>query len=319
MIDPVTQAWLAQKKASSQVLGRARPLPMVPVDLEQNRDLLDVPVVAHFGGGANSTAYILRWLELGRRLDLVLFADTAGEKPETYNHLVHFDVWLKKHGVPTGVTVVAYRDRQGDLVELEERCLTTERLPSLAYGFKKCSVRFKRDPQAKFLNNWPVSRPVWEQGRRCIALIGYDADEPHRMKKLVELEQKLVRAQRQHPDNPSAVRASMKRLYDDARRWVFRFPLLEEDWGREECEEACERLLGYVPAKSSCFFCPASKPAEIRALPPELQHRALAIESNAVSTAGHTPRLGRYFSWKGVLDGTERPVLNNDMPCECTD
>ena len=285
-------------------------------DLNQDRLDLSVPVVAHFGGGTNSTAYLIEWVKQGRRLDLVLFSDTGGECPETYQHVGAFSWWLVQHGAPP-VTIVRYHTREGEPVALEQRCLDTKRLPSLAYGFKKCSQRFKRDPQVRFINNWEPARTAWLDSKRVIALIGYDADEPHRMKRQEERELELHR--RLAEGNPVNDRA-----YADARKFLFRYPLLEMDYGRDECVEICEEELGYCPPKSSCFFCPASKPAEILALAdkhPDLLQRALTIEANAESTQGHQPKLGRWRHWgEFIQKGKDASTMHSpDIACECID
>lgn len=50
--------------------------------------------VVSYGGGVNSTALVIGLLERHQPLDCVLFADTGGEKPETYEFLSRFDQWL---------------------------------------------------------------------------------------------------------------------------------------------------------------------------------------------------------------------------------
>jgi hypothetical protein len=283
---------------------------------DQDPKQFDVPVVAHFGGGTNSTAYLIDWVQEGNRLDLVIFSDTGGEKPETYEHVGRFSWWLVQNGAPA-VTIVRYHTKDGDPVRLEDRCIETKRLPSLAYGWKKCSQRFKRDPQVRFINNWEPARDAWLSGRRVIALIGYDADEPHRMARQKERENEIK--QRLEEGLPVNDRA-----YADARKFLFRYPLLDIDFGREECVELCEEVLGYSPPKSSCFFCPASKPHEIKQLAqqhPDLLERALAIEANAESTQGHTPKLGRWRHWGEFIRNQfiSETSLAPEIACECMD
>jgi len=55
--------------------------------------------VLSFGGGVNSTALMVSMIEHGRRLDEVVFADTGGEVPETYDYLKDVSSYLKEHGV----------------------------------------------------------------------------------------------------------------------------------------------------------------------------------------------------------------------------
>lgn len=77
-----------------------------------------------------------------------------------------------------------------------------------------------------------------------------------------------------------------------------RYPLIEWDWGREECVEAIERAGLEQPGKSSCFFCPNMKKPEIfllRRMYPDLAARAVAMEKNAELT--EVKGLGRSFAW----------------------
>src|SRR5262249_31380661 len=45
------------------------------------------PLVVAYGAGVNSTAMLVEFARRGIRPDLVLFADTSAEKPETYEYL----------------------------------------------------------------------------------------------------------------------------------------------------------------------------------------------------------------------------------------
>lgn len=44
-------------------------------------------VLASFSGGKDSTAMVLRMIELGERLDKVVFCDTGMEFPAMYDHI----------------------------------------------------------------------------------------------------------------------------------------------------------------------------------------------------------------------------------------
>ena len=43
--------------------------------------------VVSFGGGVNSSAMLIGMHERGITPDAILFSDTGGEKPETYQHI----------------------------------------------------------------------------------------------------------------------------------------------------------------------------------------------------------------------------------------
>jgi hypothetical protein len=92
-------------------------------------------------------------VELARqnvRPDLILFANTGNEKQETYDYLPVINDWLERKEFPR-VTVV--RNVVQDFkhwppyYSLGENCLTNGTLPSLAFGFKSCSQKWKVTPQ----------------------------------------------------------------------------------------------------------------------------------------------------------------------------
>ena len=241
-----------------------------------------------YGAGTNSTAMLIGMRDIGITPDLILFADTGGEKPHTYNYIDVMNNWLSNNGMPT-ITIVKSPNET-----LEESCIKNKCLPSVAYGgFKTCSQRFKIAPQDKYLNNLDEARLVWSDGGKIIKAIGFDADEPQRAKKY------------------------------DSKKYDQWYPLLEWDWGRDECIEAIKKSGLPLPGKSSCFFCPNAKKSEIRELKyqyPELALRAVEMEDNADLTT--ISGLGRNWAWGDLLkngelfDFDDRP---SDMPCGCYD
>lgn len=245
-------------------------------------------VVAAYGGGTNSTAMLIECAKRGERVDLILFADTGAERPHTYNYIETFSDWLESHGLPR-IEIV-----QSPNETLEQSCLKLGVLPSLAYGFKTCSQRFKGQPQNVYLNNYEPARAEWAEGRKVTKLIGYDADEPHRAKD-----------------------------YDDDKYSV-RYPLLDWDMGRDECIETIKSAGLCQPGKSSCFFCPSMRATEIRQLQanyPDLADRALALERNA--TRSQVAGLGRRFAWRDLLAQTDmfEAAYSSppEMACGCYD
>jgi len=125
-------------------------------------------VVASFGGGVNSTAMLLGLLERGQRPDLILFADTGGEKKATYDFVALLNAKLQGVGWPSITTVREER------WTLEEECLRDETLPSIVVGFRSCSDKFKIRPQERYLKSLGITDHI--------KLIGFDAGEAHRIK-----------------------------------------------------------------------------------------------------------------------------------------
>lgn len=247
------------------------------------------PVVAAFGGGVDSTAMLIGMVERGEPVDLILFADTGGEKPHTYEHVQRFSDWLVMQDYPAIVTVRAPN------TTLEADVLKRQSLPSIAFGFKTCSQRFKTEPCDKYVRNWQTAKDAWARGEKLTKLIGYDVGEGHRAKD----------------------------FNDD--KWTVRYPLIEWGWDRQDAEEAIQRAGLPLPGKSACFFCPSSKKHEILELKkryPSLMERALAMEANAELTA--VKGLGRDFAWRDLIDFAERqldmfPESRIEIDCGCYD
>ena len=243
--------------------------------------------VVSYGAGTNSTALVCEMVRRGEKVDAIVFADTGGERPATYAHLLEFGEWLAAKSYPP-ITTVRQQTKVGDVavMTLEAECLTGKRLPGIAYGFGSCSEKWKQRP----FRSW-LKATGWQGVTVCI---GFDADEPHR--------------------------AERGDQYDSG--YTKRYPLIEWGMGRDECIAAIDAAGITRPGKSACFYCPSSKAHEILALPKELQDRAIALESNADLTA--IKGLGRGFAWRdliradkaqGKLDFDSRM----DTPCGCYD
>jgi len=251
--------------------------------------------VVAYGAGTNSTAMLVGLYERGEKVDLILFADTGGERPETYRHVHVVSEWCKSVGFPEIITVKKVT-RDGEILTLEQNCINENMLPSIAYGFKSCSLKYKVAPQDKFCNNWEPAINLWGQQKKVTKLIGYDAGEERRAK------------------------------IEEDDKYAYRYPLLEWDWGRDECVDAINRAGLPQPGKSACFFCPSSKPKEILELQrnhPELLARALAMEANAKENLTSVKGLGRNWSWTDFIAFNDKQLdmFSNymDTPCGCYD
>ncbi len=245
-----------------------------------------------YGGGVNSTALLCGFAERDIVPDVVLFADTGGEKPETYTYLWSLQAWLESVHFPSLFLV----HNGGMYRTLENNCLSTHALPSLAYGWRSCSEKYKKRPQDVFMHHFPPAIAERKAGRRIIKAIGYDTGESRRA-----------------------------RIFDDDE-YTHWYPLIDWGWGREECVSAIRRNGLAIPQKSACFFCPASTKKEVLALAenhPDLMHRALAIEENAQASLQTVKGLGRRWSWNEFLKARaeEQARLKDpeEMPCGCFD
>lgn len=226
-----------------------------------------------YGGGTNSTALIILCQQKKIEIDVIIFADTGGEKPHTYEFIRLFNKWLVKNGMPS-ITIVKAP------ISLEQRCKNDHCLPSKAYGNSSCSHRFKIQPANKWVNNFPPAKSVWQNGEKITKYIGIDAGEAHRAS-----------------------------ISEDGK-YDYKYPLVDWDMDRDDCIKTIEETGLPLPGKSACFFCPSSKISEIRLLQkqyPNLMQRAIEMERRAKPyfTSINMKGLGRNYSWENVLDQNE--------------
>lgn len=253
-------------------------------------------VVVCFGSGVDSTAMIVALQAAGIRPDLITFADTGAEKPETIEQISRMNLVLASWGWPliqvcrkVPLATTGYTDLYGN-------CLANETLPSLAFGMKSCSIKWKQVPQDQFIMgvkrgpNACAPHPLWteyqETGQRIVKLIGYDCGK-------------------------ADVRRSKKLPAADAD-FDYAYPLQVIGWARPDCVNAITQMLGpdLVPIKSACFFCPASKHWELYWLAahhPELLERAMLLERRALT--GRHSRFDEVefgATWDELVRGAER-------------
>lgn len=196
--------------------------------------------VVGYGGGTDSTAMLIGLWRHHVPVDLILFADPGAEQPHTYAYLDTMSRWLENHGMPA-ITRVWYTEKNGQRLTLEQECLRSGTLPSIAYGYKKCSLKHKVAPQEKFCRHYQPCIDAWEKGEKVVKFIGYDAGEERRL-----------------------LNALPHDLQD--KKYQKEYPLMEWGWSRKGCIQAIRDAGLPLPGKSSCFFCPSMKRWEIRTL-----------------------------------------------------
>ena len=236
------------------------------------------PLVVAYGLGVDSTAMLIGLKHRGIRPDLILYADVGGEKPETYLYAPIFRQWLRTAEFPQ-LEVVRYRPPLAPYDSLYGNCWANQTLPSLAFGRKSCSIKWKRQPQDQRVRNWEPAREAWDAGLRVRKLIGFDAGE----------------GRRRYGDR------------GDDPQYDYWYPLMDWGWDREQCKQVIAAEGLPVPAKSACFFCPATKKSELIELQdrsPDLYQRCLELEDryrrgkHFRGDASSTRGLGRRFAWR---------------------
>ncbi len=246
------------------------------------------PLIVSFGGGINSAALLVGMHERGVVPDAILFADTGGEKPETYDFVELMRTWCVRN-LDRGIVTVSHP--KGDT--LRDSCFRNGTLPSKAYGFPGCSVKFKHQFMESYENR------IYGKTQIIVKAIGYHAGETRRSD------------------------------ITEKGRYQYRYFLREWGMGQQDCVDAITRAGLPVPMKSACYYCPSSKAHEIVWLAkehPNLFADAVAMEHNA--RAYHEERgnltkgLGRRWSWEELVANANKQdefPEPEDMPCMCHD
>jgi len=238
-------------------------------------DIGRVALIVNFGGGVDSTAILVGLAHLFNtgdttaRPDLILFADTGDELPETYENVRRMSVYCKAVfgiGVTTCSRPLNIPGRVG-YQSLSENCVTNETLPGEAFGRGNCSMKWKHEPMDAFLRGRKrPARQGWLEandfGTKPMRLIGYDATEA---------------------GNPKSKRGKNAQILEDDLN-LYSYPLVEWGWTRQDCIEAIAAAGLPVPIKSACFMCPNQSEGELLKMSggqPARFMRALAIEEIA--------------------------------------
>ena len=238
------------------------------------------PLVVSFGGGVNSAAMLIGMAERGIRPDAILFADTGGEKPETYEFVRQMSGWARTN---IGMNIYTVCN-DGKYVTLENECMEKHTLPSLVFGFRSCSDKYKLRPQHKWAKAmFPNETVRWA--------IGIDAGESHRQGRFKDCWHPLVEWGWDREQCISAIsRAGLP------------IPV----------KSACF----FCPSSKK------HEVIRLHAEHPDLFARAVAMEKNA--TAAHTAKgLGRHWSWAAIqaADAEQFKILADppEVDCMCYD
>jgi hypothetical protein len=242
---------------------------------------MKAPLVVAYGMGVDSTGMLVGFVQKGIRPDAILFANVGGEREETYAYLPIMNAYLLAHDFPA-VVVVQYQAQNfkhyPPYHSLEENCLTNGTLPSEAFGFGSCSQKWKAAPQKKWLQSWQPAIDCWAEGGKVRRAIGFDASG-----------------------------ADQKRTYAAEKiadpRFDYWYPLQEWGWDRARCIAEIQAAGLPVPPKSSCFFCPNMKPAEVSTLSKNHLERIVLMEARA------KPRLIKIEGlWRNGVKGKKNPA-----------
>lgn len=236
-------------------------------------------LIVSFGGGVNSAAMLIGMKERSIQPDLILFADTGGERPNTYAFTATMSDWTR---ITFGLEIVTVKN-DGIYGQLEVECLLNKTLPSIVFGWRSCSDKYKLRPQKKYAaHKYPGEVVTWA--------VGIDAGEIHRIGAFENCVHPLVDWGWDRKDCVAAIeRANL--------------PVPEKS--------ACF----FCPSSKKKEIIRLAKEH------PDLYARAIAMEHNTkgLSVAG----LGRSWSWESVVKADEAQFKmfpeSADIPCVCFD
>ena len=196
------------------------------------------------GAGVDTTA-ILLMPDILKEMDFVLFADTGGEHPETYQYMERYIMpYLEENGKPL-IIVQGEENIGGSPVRvMEEAYLKWKMIPTRP--IRHCTDKWKIKPMHKYLAEMYPNEDLR-------VIIGFAYDERHRMNTT---------------------------KWKDQTPW---YPLIEKELTRDDCMKIISNHGWEIPPKSGCFYCPFQRLdqwKDMRFRHPDLWQRAVALEEN---------------------------------------
>lgn len=187
-------------------------------------------IVADFSGGKDSTAMVLRMIELGEHIDEVVCCDTTKEFPAMYRHIEKVRKVIEDAGIK--FTMIK-AEHDFDYYMFDHRYTTRNGVTSTGYSWpgtrtRWCTRHLKLDPIKKYFREM-------SKHHRIIQCNGLAADEGQRLEKT---------------HNQQA---------------CYRHPLVEWGWTEADCLRYCYDH-GYdweglyeICSRVSCWCCPMAR------------------------------------------------------------
>lgn len=285
---------------------------------------------------------VIAMVRLGIKIDAILFADTGGELPETYDFTESFDDWLFNQ-IGIKITVVKTKVRELSFTRkpyVECREIWDSVARRLFFGAYSDSVTAllifwltltssswtSLEEHALITNSLPSKA----YGRSSCSY-QFKIEPQDEWVKENYPNQRINKFIGIHHKEQSRIinKKSGQAMWKDAIA-EYHYPLVAMKLDDFLCQQLITSAGLNPPPKSSCFFCPNRKIQEVRELKekhPELYLRGLLIEQTAMqgchwredtSTSG----LGRKFAWKDLETYSEFDVLQIDYSfrsCGCID
>jgi len=188
--------------------------------------------------------------------------------------------------------------------KLEEYCLVTQGLPSVAFNIKACSKKWKIEPFEAYVDQWLPAQIAWAKGLPVRRMKGIHSKEINR---LLDKNGFMIPLEEGGYSNE--------------------YPLVV--WGIDNAmsSQIIESVGLPLPPKSACFFCPNRKLSEIRELDESMRARATLMEQVWMNGIHHDPSssvkgLGRSFAWSSLdqIDDLSEAAIDfrqDQRSCNC--
>lgn len=284
-------------------------------DMDWFRFTTDVPQFLSYGGGTQSAALALMSAAgVLPKLDAVIFADTQGELPETYEYIEYVRPILERAGIPF-VTVTAGSLEHALLAPGPTSANATPPAkvinPDGSRGrinAYRCSFDYTRRLVTREVKHRCGDRGAW---KRSVVnqWMGFSTTEIGRCKQTSE-----CRCSHGLADHNGKCGKCACESFD---RWQINvFPLIAMGFTRERTIRWFAENGHPTPPRSACWFCPNSSRARWRSLKaehPDLFERACVIDETIRDGGGFNRRGRLPFRGKLFLHDSYTPLRTADL------
>lgn len=273
--------------------------------------------ILSLGGGTQSCALALMSAAGDLpRLDAVIFADTQGELPETYEYLWYLAGVLADAGIPL------YVDSAGSLYDDLLTTTPTSSNPTPPVhvrnpdgskgrvGQYRCSYHYKRSVVTRRLKQLCGGRGAW---KRTVVeqWIGFSLEETGRMKPSTDCA--CGHSGRAHGEDRSCTKCRCEQF----DRWpTTRWPLVELGMRRSDTIRWFTENGHPTPPRSACWFCPNSgndRWSSLRDGHPDLFARAVHLDETIRNGGGFNASGNVPFAGEMFLHSSLRPLAEADL------
>lgn len=282
--------------------------------------------VLSYGGGTQSAALALMSAagELPK-LDAVIFADTQGELPETYDYAVYVQEQLEQAGVPF------IRVSAGSLEDALLASEPTSHNPTPPahvlnpdgskgkIGAYRCSYDYKRRVITREVKRLCGGRGAWKRST-VEQWLGFSVDEVQRCKPAQECRcgHNRVRPADKKTGQPRGhVPACTSCACTGFDPWqVNVWPLIDLGFRREDTIRWFGQNGHPTPPRSACWFCPHSRNPRWSALKtehPDLWERACHLDETIRDGGGFNARGNVAFAGKMFIHDSLIPLRDADL------